>query len=214
MSESGTTSILSITFPDKLWLGAVGRKYPYYQFIIRSFIPIKQDPFVGNALITISGKNPMSLIDKIKEHPSLKSFFLMEESPTQITINTQTKDNYLLNCIIKNSIIINFPIEITKGIAEFVINGTRDNIDKFIDELNDKGIHVEIKSIGNYTDEKLEQILTSRQYFIYNRAKEEGYYNNPRDLTLTELAEKLDLAKSSLSSMLQRIHNRLLGQQR
>jgi len=46
---------------------------------------------------------------------------------------------------------------------------------------------------------------------IYLKAKEAGYYDSPRKITLTELAEKIGMAKSSISSILQRIHKKLLG---
>ncbi|MCP4761976.1 MAG: hypothetical protein GY870_09345 [archaeon] len=211
MNQPGTTSKLIITFPEKLWLGELSRKFPYFQFEIKSFIPISQDPFIGNSLITITGSNPTQLLEHLNDHPSLRSYFIMEESNTQITINTQTKDQYLLKIIVKNSIIVKFPIKITKGKAEFIVTSTREKIDQFIEQLANRNISVEIKSIGHYSEDLLENELTSRQNFIYQKARELGYYDTPRKITLSELANQLDMAKSSLSGMLQRIHKKLLG---
>ncbi|MHA1341426.1 MAG: helix-turn-helix domain-containing protein [Promethearchaeota archaeon] len=70
---------------------------------------------------------------------------------------------------------------------------------------------VEVRSIGKYKDDFLKDLLTARQLEIYLKAKEAGYYDSPRKITLTELAEKIGMAKSSISSILQRIHKKLLG---
>ena len=53
----GTSSVVYITMPSKLWLGKLSREEPYYEYEIKSFIPISTDPFVGNSLIRISGSN-------------------------------------------------------------------------------------------------------------------------------------------------------------
>lgn len=211
MEQKGTSSKLSIEFPDKLWLGQLSREFPYYKFEIKSFIPIKLEPFVGNSLITISGNQPNMLLEKIKNHPSLKSFFVMEQSATQITLNTQTHDQFLLQSIVKNSILVKFPITISQGKAEFLVTGSRENIDKFIEELTAKGIKVELKQIGDYVENDTKEGLTNRQYFIYLKAKEKGYYDSPRKISLSELAKELEMSKSSLSAILQRIHKKLLG---
>ena len=128
------------------------------------------------------------------------------------TINTQTKDQYLLETIVKYHIIIKFPVPVEDGIATFQINSTRENVDAFIEALNTKGIKTELKSVGGYTNEDVDgRELTPRQQEIYKLAKESGYYDSPRRISLTELADQIGMAKSSLSSLLQRIHKKLLG---
>ncbi len=211
MVGASTTSKLLIHFPDKLWLGQLGREYPYYQFEIRAFVPISHDPFIGNSLITITGHNPSQLLKRLDTHPSLMSYSIMEQTDTLLSVNTQTKDQFLLMSIVKNFILVHLPFKITDGIAEFIVSSTRENIDNFIHALTSKGLKVEIKSIGHFSEDLLKKELTSRQFFIYQEAKKAGYYDAPRKITLTELASTLEIAKSSLSSMLQRIHSKLLG---
>ncbi|UYP44069.1 hypothetical protein NEF87_000354 [Candidatus Lokiarchaeum ossiferum] len=211
MVGSSTTSKLLITFPNKLWLGELSREFPYFQFEIKAFVPISHDPFIGNSLITITGHKPSQILPKLDTHPSLVKYSIMEQNESFISINTQTNDQFLLMSIVKNLILVQLPFKIANGIAEFIISSTRENIDKFIDDLTSKGISVEIKSIGHFSEDLLKEELTSRQFFIFQEAKKAGYYDVPRKITLTDLAQNLDIAKSSLSSMLQRIHNKLLG---
>ena len=46
-----------------------------------------------------------------------------------------------------------------------------------------------------------------RQRFVFDTAMQEGFYDVPRRITLTELAIVLDVAKSTLSAQLQRIES-------
>lgn len=211
VDTAGSTSKLYIHMPDRLWLGEISRKFPHYGFTILSFIPISQDPFIGNSLIKITGTPLAPVLIALDQHPSLQGYFVMEENPTQITLNIQTKDNYLLQALVKNHILVKLPVEVDKGIAIFNVHSSRENIDQFIADLNTKGIHVDLKILGAYSADTTDDELTARQLEVYKKAKELGFYDSPRRITLTELAAELHMAKSSLSALLQRVHKKLLG---
>ncbi|MCF2139366.1 MAG: helix-turn-helix domain-containing protein [Candidatus Lokiarchaeota archaeon] len=210
MANWSAKSKVLISFPSKLWLHRT-KKYPYLQFTIKAFVPISHDPFVGNSLVSIQGTNPETFISELDDHPSLISYSIMEKKKNLIIINTHTKDPFLLRAIVKNMILVNLPVLVSNGIAEFNISSSRRNIDNFIKDLELHGLKVELKRLGNYSENLIEQILTPRQFEIYLHVKDKGYYDTPRQITLSELANELHLAKSSLSSMLQRIHSKLLG---
>ncbi len=211
IDKDGTSSTVFITLPDKLWLGKLSREEPYFEYEIKSFIPIQTDPFMGNSLIRISGNNIRTLRDKLQNFISLKQFFILDESPTHLSLNTHTYDQLLLKAIVEHMIIVHFPIKIQKGVAEFNITSSREALHDFLSDLDGKFIDYQVKTIENYSDEDLQTNLTPKQFETYMKAKESGYYDIPRKITLTELADKLGVAKSSLSSMLQRIHKKLLG---
>ncbi|MEC7280321.1 MAG: helix-turn-helix domain-containing protein, partial [Candidatus Thermoplasmatota archaeon] len=54
-------------------------------------------------------------------------------------------------------------------------------------------------------------LLTSRQRQIFDAALREGYYDVPRRTSLSKLAAAMDMAKSTLSAMLQRIESRIMN---
>jgi predicted DNA binding protein len=53
-------------------------------------------------------------------------------------------------------------------------------------------------------------LLTDQQRRLLVTAVELGYYDTPRECTLTELAEKVDLAKSTASVTLHRAEERVV----
>jgi len=207
----GTTAIVMIDFPPKIWLGKISREFPYYRIEIKSFIPISQDPFIGNSLIHIKGNNIGKIKKRLAGFQNLIKYHIMDESKSHISINAHTKDQILLDSIVNSELLVNFPVIIEKGMGRFNIASSRKSLDEFLVNLDKHNIHYKVKTIEDYSDKELKLQLTSKQYKVYQKAKESGYYDVPRQITLTKLAKKIGVAKSSLSSMLQRIHNRLLG---
>jgi predicted DNA binding protein len=207
----GSTTKVLIHIPSKLWLSKLSLEYPECEFSVLSAIPVSLDITVGNTLIKISCAKAQDIFRKISEHPSINSVSIIEEVANGLVINVFTKDESILDSIVKSHVVINFPVNIKNGIAEFVLSGLRTSINSFFEILESKGVKYEIKILGKYVQDKTIIDLTPRQLEIYYRAQEEGYYDVPRRITLTELAVKLDLAKSTLSSMLQRVHKKLIG---
>ena len=208
---TASTSKLIIHYPPKLWLGNISKKFHYANIKITAFVPIQQDPFVGNSMISIQSNLLEKILADLENEPSLLAYSIMERDNNAAIISTRTKDNLLLRAIVKSFILVKLPVKVYDGKAEFIVNGTRSNIDEFIADLYDHGIKVDIMNLGQFSDNLKNLQLTSRQYEVYQEARKLGYYDHPRKLTLTALADHLGMAKSSLSSMLQRIHNALLG---
>ncbi len=69
--------------------------------------------------------------------------------------------------------------------------------------LRRKGLRVSVRR-------ERERKLTRRQREILLRAIEEGYYDFPRRVTLSELAERLGISKSYLSETLMKVESKLL----
>jgi hypothetical protein len=206
----GSKAKIAIHMPNKLWLGEISRKHPAFEFRITAFVPIKTDPFVGNSLVSITGFQTSIVVQSMKNHPSLKEFHILKESSCCIDVETRTLDPFLLQAIVRSSILVNLPVVVQNGIAHFEISGTRENINEFIEFLESKNINCELKEIGEFS-QNTDYLLTPRQQVIYDAAKKSGFFEVPRKINLTELALQLNMAKSTLSSMFQRIYAKLLG---
>ena len=206
----GSKASIHITMPDKLWLGAVSRVHPAYEFRINAFVPISQDPFIGNSLVSITGFQTAGVLETLKSHPSLKSFRILKETTCCSDIETQTFDPLLLQSIVKSAVLVNLPVLIQNGIAKFELSGSRENINEFLEFLESRNVKSELKEIGEFT-QNTDYLLTPRQQQIFDTAKKSGYFDSPRKINLTSLAENLGMAKSTLSSMMQRIYAKLLG---
>jgi len=109
--------------------------------------------------------------------------------------------------------VIQFPIIIQNGeVLLLQIMGNHEHIDQFITDLTNHEMEVALLQIGKYQTPEIYEDLTPRQREIYHKARSEGYYDVPRRITLTDLAKKEKISKSTLSMALQRIHKKVLGE--
>jgi len=195
----------NIFLPDELWIAALSKKYPDTTFEVLSILPTEQ--MIGNALFKISGSNLEQILKEIKTHPSSIELYLISDAPNSKIVNVKTNDPWLLISLIKSEVILKMPVIIKNGVAKWEILAPHEKITRFNQLLKEKGIRFELKSLGKYKEETK---FTERQSEVLDLAVKLGYYEIPRKITLTELAERLNLAKSTLSGILRRIDKKLI----
>lgn len=93
-----------------------------------------------------------------------------------------------------------------EGRARVVLVGDRRHLQGLIDEVRD----VDLQSVKGLETE--DDVLSDRQESAVRTALAEGYYKVPRDISLTQLAEKLDLSVSSISELLRRAEGRIIAE--
>ncbi|WP_152663379.1 helix-turn-helix domain-containing protein, partial [Halorubrum saccharovorum] len=98
------------------------------------------------------------------------------------------------------------PIAVTDGRATVDVVGERSRLTAFSRRLTGEGVTVGIEG----SDAGREPVLTDAQRGLVLAAVATGYYDTPRECTLTELAESRDLAKSTCSETLHRAEGRVL----
>ncbi len=194
-----------IIMPEGLWIATLSKKFPETTFEIMSILPTVE--MIGNALFKISGPSVDQILNEIKSHPSSTELHLISDQSNSKIINVKTKDPWILVSLIKSEVILKMPVIIKNGIANWEILAPQEQISKLNILFSEKGIKFELKSIGKYREEPQ---LTARQSEVLDLALKSGYYEIPRRITLTHLADKLNIAKSTLSGILRRIDKKLV----
>ncbi|WP_227377973.1 helix-turn-helix domain-containing protein [Haladaptatus halobius] len=93
-----------------------------------------------------------------------------------------------------------FPLTIRNGWVISDITTSQERLSKFKDELDATGLTYEIMSVTQSTDPT--DLLTDRQHHFMTEAIECGYYDTPRESSLTDLADELGVSKSTASVVL------------
>lgn len=87
----------------------------------------------------------------------------------------------------------------------------RDDLSRMYDVANDADIPLTVDSIYELSDEGgRPNGLTTEQQETLVAAFEHGYYDVPREVSLVDLAEKLDISHQALSERLRRAHETLV----
>lgn len=93
-----------------------------------------------------------------------------------------------------------FPLSIRNGWVVSDITTSHKRLSLLKDELDATGLTYEIISVTQSTDPT--DLLTDRQRRFMTEAIEYGYYDTPRKCSLTNLADELDVSKSTASVVL------------
>jgi len=88
-----------------------------------------------------------------------------------------------------------FPIDVENGVMEFDMTATQEQFEAFGEFLDANNAEYELLSIVHTDDDN--QLLTQCQRECLRVAQCEGDFEVPRDCTLAELAEILDIDKST-----------------
>lgn len=109
-----------------------------------------------------------------------------------------------------SGVVPSFPQTVTNGWIVDELTTSREQLVAFRDELDDAGIEYRVESVRTDREPELDRLLTERQREAVELAFDLGYYDYPRECTLTELAEALGVATSVASRLLQRAEGRIV----
>lgn len=101
-----------------------------------------------------------------------------------------------------------FPFTIRDGWMICELTTSQNHLSKFRNELESTGFTFEVISVVHSTDPT--EILTNRQLEFITEAVERGYYESPRECTLTDLAATLEVTKGAASGTLHRAERRII----
>ncbi len=206
MKEKIAFTRFKLEIPEGKILRRISKEYPDLSFNILSLLPIGKK--TGSCSLQIKGK---SLIDYRKKLIQLiKSFDLkaviLGNIPGYILLNLQIKDPWILEAIIKIELMIHYPLEIKNGFISFQLISDRKKIDNLFDEFDTKKLDYNLIEIGYYRPETL---LTPNQDQVLKDAVKLGYYEIPREISLTNMAKKYNISASALSETFRRIDKKL-----
>lgn len=135
--------------------------------------------------------------------------FFLEYDPSEMVCPT----------LLENGFVHSAPVRIEDGSEEWNLcfAGDRTEIEESLDEVREQAnAEVTVTAITTSNtpehltrDERLDT-LTTDQREVFEHARDAGYYEWPREITTRELADDMDLAKSTLLEHLRKAESKLL----
>jgi DNA-binding MarR family transcriptional regulator len=135
-------------------------------------------------------------------------FEVLESESERVLTKYETTDTDLYAFVEASSLTIEFPVDVTNGWYEFDLTGTREELNRLQEYLDGLPLSYELLSLVRTTG--AEGLLTDRQREVLEAGLRRGYFEVPRGCTLAELAEQLDIDKSTASTVLRRGESQLL----
>ncbi|GAB3663605.1 helix-turn-helix domain-containing protein [Halopiger thermotolerans] len=196
---------LTITMPDQIWIQQLSTEYPDATFRVLAGVPGSD---TGFALVRITGSEVPEIVDDMTNHPQITELTLAQWSDNEATVHFETTAPLLLFSSQESGMPIELPVEISDGEATIEVTGSRDRLAELAEQLEHFGLQYRIENVRERLHES--QLLSERQLEVVAAAVEKGYYDTPRQCSLTELAEHLDIAKSTCSETLHRAEEAII----
>lgn len=200
---------IKLEIPKSKWFSKIFDNFHDVELKVLNFLPFDVEKSIGNAIIEINHYKINQIIEEIKNHKSVIEFTLMEKELNRVTFNIITKNPHLLFILIKCGVLIDFPVKVKEKVAEWNLIATRERINDLLDCFEENEISFSLIKIGNsLSNEEDKNKLDSEELRILKTAINSGFFEVPRNISLEELAKKLELSKSWTSEKLRKIINK------
>lgn len=190
---------LEVRLPEGHWSGDVTRENPNAILRIEKHMPLSRGR--GTAMISCS----QDISRSINQHSGIEDCKIMQNNRYDITI--EAGGGGFLKPLVDVGVIPHTPFEVRDGWVDWTIECSQNKVRQLINCFKQQAIPHRLVSTRRITT----RLLTPRQRQVFDIAIREGFYEVPRRITLTALAELLGVAKSTLSAQLQRIESTVIN---
>ena len=190
---------LTVTVPERIWIGDLTRRYP--EAIVRVLAAFT-DEDAGVGLAEIESDALGAVLDDMGGYEDVDALEILRQSESAALVQFETTMPLLLLPARDSGVPLEMPVEIRDGTVEWELTAPRERLSGLAEQLDNFDIRFRVEYVRDQLHD--ETLLTDRQRRVIAAAIQAGYYDTPRDCSLTELADDLGIAKSTASETLHR----------
>lgn len=196
---------LTITVPESIWIGALSRAYPETRFRVLAATATEAS---GVAQVELVGPDPTVICGEMRAYDAVTDLTVFEAEPDRCRIQIETTAAVLLRAIEGSGVPLETPFEVRDGEMTVEATVSQHRLSELGEQLDAFGIPFSVDRVRQAVGS--EDLLTDRQRWLISEAIDQGYYDTPRRITLTGLAEEVDIAASTCSEVLHRAEERVV----
>lgn len=200
-------ALVQVDLPESAWLAAVSRAFPDGEFRI---VTVLASEDTGIALIHIKVDSPMPVLAAIQESDNVENADLFWAEGTEALVQVEANAPPLLVPLWEAGVPVELPFEVQDGTATWAVTTSQHRLSAFRTALDETDIEYDVQRVSDVTANDADSVLTDRQREVLNTAAEIGYYDTPRDATLTDVAATLGISKSNCSELLHRAEGHIV----
>jgi hypothetical protein len=196
---------LTVTVPERVWIGEISRRYPDAVFrVLAAFT----DDDAGIGLAEIESDRLAAILRDMDDSEDVGGLEILRHTESKALVQFETTMPLLLLPARDSGVPLEMPVEICDGTVTWDLTAPRDRLSALADQLENFDISYRVEYVREEPSD--ETLLTDRQRRIVTAALEAGYYDTPRETSLTDLADELDIAKSTASETLHRAEEKII----
>jgi len=200
---------ISAQIPEVMWVHGVSTDHPDTVFRVVSALP--GDGY-GVGVVEIVGEAYEEALEEIPQQEMISGMEVLQKDDEQekALIQIRTNEHLILQRASNSGIPIEMPFEIQDGVGEWELRTSHDSLSELGSAFDSMGISYSIEHVRDVESDT--ELLTEKQREVVEEAYELGYYDTPRKISLSEVADQLGIAKSTCSETLHRVEERVMSE--
>jgi len=194
-----------MTLSADIWPYEVSTSFPEATLRLLTGVP-KGDRALE--LGEVRSPDPKTVTEAIRSHPDITAYEELYCDDVRAIGQYEADERSLYEFLWESSLPPEFPIIVEDGDMKFEITATQAQFEAFGAALDGMDQQYELLTLV-HTDEQ-DQLLTDRQREHLIVAHNHGYFEVPRESTLAEVADALNVDTSSASETIRRAANRII----
>lgn len=191
--------------PVEDWLADLSIEFPDAKFNVLAAQPTDEGLL---DIVEVTTPDGDGLVRYFEDASEVYSFEVIHIDEEMVLVQFMIPISETYNALVASGIIPQQPVHLYDGWYSTEITASHERLSKYTAELTATGLPYQIMSITQTHDSK--ELLTDRQLEFITKAIEQGFYDTPRDCTLTELAETFDINISAMSRLRHRAESRII----
>ena len=196
---------LELTLPENMWIGELTRQYSEATFEILAALPDKGD---GVAMTEITSEQLDELLADMEAYDEVTGLDVLNKTEDRALVQFETTLPLLILAARDSGVPLELPFNLSNGRAVWELKASSDRLAMLSDQLEQFGISFTVDYVQYNVEDT--PLLTPAQQEIIQKALEMGYYDTPRQCSLTDLAEEMDRAKSTVSETMHRAEEKII----
>lgn len=201
------TGVFRIELPSDAWITDVSSEHPGVRFRLLS--GVETDDGGAVELGETSGDDAVEAAATVGEHPAISEFETLYAGDGRVLTQYRTSDRSLYDFLGEVSLPPEFPLIVEDGWLECEITAPRQRLSRLESRMAESELAYDLRSI---TDRPTgDRLLTDRQRELLAAGLASGYYEVPRERTLTDLAEDVGIDPSTASGVIRRAERKVVA---
>lgn len=187
------------------WLAMISREFPDAEFKLKATQLRDEGAF---AILEVLTSNGDALAHRFENTPEVEAVEVYHADERMVLLQFQTTATKSYDPLRRSKNISIYPTILRDGWFSVKLEASHEQLSEYTDELAAAGIPYEIVSLVQ--SHTASETLTDRQWEFIIEAVERGFYESPRDCTLAELGDILEINKSAASRLRHRAESRII----
>lgn len=199
--------MIGIEEPRRLWCHQMSTLFPQLDVRVTNLVPLRSGRFVET--VELRGRGADDAVRRMRHMGSLLRVTPVQVAPNHALVQIEVQGCPLVEAMRDSGVVPQMPFAVDGGEDRWLVGAGPDGADRLVAALARSGLERRILRTGDWRT-ALDD-LTELQRDTLEDAVRLGYYEYPRRISLTELARRRGVAKSTISQTLRSVERKIMA---